>query len=87
MAAKACRLLRAIMTAADDDDEMLPTNPCRIKGAGDEHATERNALTVRQVFDQPGRVGTRPIGKTLPPTEIQSVAGHGCDARLQGQRL
>ena len=62
VAAKAYRLLRAVMTTAVDEDSMLPRNPCRIKGAGDEDAAERPVLTVRQVFDLAERVGRRPIG-------------------------
>ena len=62
MAAKAYRLLRAVMTTAVEDDSILPSNPCRIKGAGDEHAEERPVLTVRQVFDLADVVGRRPIG-------------------------
>jgi integrase len=62
MAAKAYRLLRAVMTTAVNDDNMLPRNPCRIKGGGDEHAEERPVLTVRQVFDLAERVGRRPVG-------------------------
>lgn len=46
MAAKAYRLLRAIMTTAVEDDSMLLRNPCRIRGAGDENAAERPVLTV-----------------------------------------
>jgi integrase len=61
MAAKAYRLLRAIMATAVDDGVLL-RNPCRIKGAGDEHAAERPVLTVRQVFDLAERVGMRPVG-------------------------
>ncbi|TDE60409.1 site-specific integrase [Nonomuraea mesophila] len=61
MAAKAYRLLRAVlMTAADD--RVIPQNPCRIRGAGDEHAQERPVLTVSQVFELADRVGLRPIG-------------------------
>jgi integrase len=61
MAAKAYRLLRAVlMTAADD--RVIPHNPCRIRGAGDEHAQERPVLTVSQVFELADRVGLRPIG-------------------------
>ncbi|SET63063.1 tyrosine-type recombinase/integrase [Nonomuraea wenchangensis] len=61
MAAKAYRLLRAVlMTAADD--RVIPHNPCRIRGAGDEHAQERPVLTVPQVFELADRVGLRPIG-------------------------
>ena len=62
MAAKAYRLLRAVMTTAAEDDNMLHRNPCRIKGAGDEQAEERPVLTVRQVFDLADVVGRRPIG-------------------------
>jgi integrase len=62
VAAKAYRLLRAIMTTAVEEDNMLTRNPCRIKGAGDEHAEERPVLTVNQVFDLADRIGRRPIG-------------------------
>jgi Phage integrase, N-terminal SAM-like domain len=61
MAAKAYRLLRAIMTTAVDDG-LLSRNPCRIKSASDEHAGERPVLTVGQVYDLAGRVGMRPVG-------------------------
>jgi hypothetical protein len=62
VAAKAYRLLRAIMTTAVDEDNMLPRNPCRINGAGDEDAAERPVLTVRQVFELAERVGRHPVG-------------------------
>jgi len=60
--AKAYRLLRAVMTTAVDEDNMLTRNPCRIKGGGDEDAAERPVLTVRQVFDLAELVGRRPVG-------------------------
>ncbi len=48
-AAKAYRLLRAIlMTAADDD--LIAENPCRIKGAGQENAAERPMLDTETVL-------------------------------------
>ena len=62
MAAKAYRLLRAIMTTAVEEDKILPRNPCRMRGAGEEHAAERPVLTVAQVFDLAERVGRRPVG-------------------------
>ncbi len=62
VAAKSYRLLRAIMTTAVDEDNLLPRNPCRIKGGGDEEAEERPVLTVRQVFDLAELVGRRPVG-------------------------
>ncbi|MEU1386096.1 MULTISPECIES: site-specific integrase [unclassified Nonomuraea] len=62
MAAKAYRLLRAVLMTASEDDRLIPHNPCRIRGAGDEHAAERPVLSVTQVFELAGRVGLRPIG-------------------------
>ncbi|MEU7892246.1 site-specific integrase [Nonomuraea sp. NPDC049152] len=47
--AKAYRFLRAVlMTAADD--RIIPRNPYRIRGAGEEKPDERPVLTVAQVF-------------------------------------
>jgi hypothetical protein len=49
-AAKAYRLLRAVlMTAADD--RIIPRNPCRIRRGGDEKPPERPVLTVAKVFE------------------------------------
>ncbi len=62
MAAKAYRLLRAVLTTAVEDDKLLPRNPCRIRGAGSERAAERPVLTVQQVFDLAELVGRRPVG-------------------------
>jgi integrase len=62
VAAKAYRLLRAILMTAVDEDKILPANPCRVKGAGGEQAAERPVLTVAQVFELASRVGVRPIG-------------------------
>ncbi|MQA96606.1 MAG: tyrosine-type recombinase/integrase [Streptosporangiales bacterium] len=60
--AKSYRLLRAVLMTAVEDDGILPRNPCRIKGAGDEKAPERPVLTVAQVFELAERVGKRPVG-------------------------
>jgi hypothetical protein len=49
-AAKAYRLLRAVLATAVDD-RLIARNPCRIRGAGDEKAAERPVLTIAQVFD------------------------------------
>jgi hypothetical protein len=46
MAAKAHRLLRVVMTTAVEEDKILARNPCRVRGAGEEHAPERPVLTV-----------------------------------------
>jgi integrase len=50
MAAKAYRLLRAVLMTAVKEDELIRINPCRIPGADQEKASERPVLTVAQVF-------------------------------------
>ncbi|RAY14907.1 site-specific integrase [Actinomadura craniellae] len=62
MAAKAYRLLRAVLMTAVEEDKILPRNPCRVRGAGTEQAAERPVLTVAQVFELAERVGVRPVG-------------------------
>ncbi len=62
MAAKAYRLLRAVLMTAVEEDKILTRNPCRIRGAGDEDAAERPVLTVAQVFELAEQVGLRPVG-------------------------
>jgi integrase len=62
VAAKAYRLLRAVLMTAVEDDKILPRNPCRIRGAGTEDAGERPVLTVAQVFGLAEQVGRRPVG-------------------------
>jgi integrase len=53
--AKAYRFLRAaLMTAADD--RIIPRNPCRVRGAGEEKPEERPTLTVRQVYELADRM-------------------------------
>jgi integrase len=48
-AAKAYRLLKAILATAADDG-LIRRNPCRVKGAGTENSPERPVLTVAQVY-------------------------------------
>jgi integrase len=57
-AAKAYRLLKAIMNTAVDDG-LIRRNPCRIKGAGQEKSPERPVLTIRQVFHLIGVIDPR----------------------------
>jgi hypothetical protein len=38
-------LLRAILNTAVTEEELIIVNPCRIKGAGEERASERPVLT------------------------------------------
>lgn len=51
VAAKAYRLLRAILNTAVQEDELIARNPCRVRGADRENPAERPVLTVRQVFE------------------------------------
>ncbi|AVT30917.1 site-specific integrase [Plantactinospora sp. BC1] len=50
MAAKAYRLLRAVLMTAVNEDELLRKNPCRIPGADQEKAPERPVLTMAQAL-------------------------------------
>jgi integrase len=76
-AAKAYRLLRAVLMTAVDEDKILSSNPCRIRGAGDERAPERPVLTVAQVFELAERVGRRPFGN------VRQVPGNRYRLRFQ----
>jgi hypothetical protein len=68
------------MTTAVEDDKILPHNPCRIRGAGTENASERPVLTVEQVFELADQVGRRPVGN------IRSVAdGYRLRFRRHGE--
>jgi integrase len=53
--AKAHRFLRAVFMTATDD-RIIPRNPCRIRGAGEENAEERPVLTLRQLYDLADRM-------------------------------
>lgn len=57
-AAKAYRLLRAVMTSAEAD-ELIRLNPCRIRGAGQEHAAERPMVATSLVLDLADAIGDR----------------------------
>jgi integrase len=57
-AAKAYRLLRAILNTAVDDG-LIRHNPCRVKGADKETSPERPVLTVAQVFALADAIGPR----------------------------
>jgi integrase len=57
-AAKAYRLLKAILNTAADDG-LIRRNPCRIVGAGQEKSPERPVLTVEQVGQLAEAVGAR----------------------------
>ena len=77
MAAKAYRLLRAVLRTAVEEDKILPSNPCRVRGAGEEHPAERPVLTVVQVFELADLIGRRPVGN------IRQRTGGGHRLRFQ----
>src|SRR5215471_5564895 len=77
MAAKAYRLLRAVLRTAVEEDKILPSNPCRVRGAGEEHPAERPVLTVVQVFELADLSGRRPVGN------IRQLTGGGHRLRFQ----
>ena len=56
MAAKAYRLLRAVLMTAVVEDKMISTNPCQIRGAGVENPQERPVLSVAEVFELAARM-------------------------------
>ncbi|MGI5513234.1 tyrosine-type recombinase/integrase [Streptomyces sp. CA-106131] len=56
--AKAYRLLKGILETAVDDD-LISRNPCRIKGAGKESASERRIATVAEVDGLAEAIGIR----------------------------
>ncbi|PRY32586.1 tyrosine-type recombinase/integrase [Umezawaea tangerina] len=56
MAAKAYRLLRAVLMTATNEDRIILRNPCQVAGAGAESPDERPVLTVSQVFDLASRM-------------------------------
>ena len=70
MAAKAYRLLRAVLNTAVDDD-ILERNPCRIRSAGDENPAERPTLSVEQV---------QALAMLMPPrfSAFVLVTTYGC---------
>ncbi|MDX3777526.1 tyrosine-type recombinase/integrase [Streptomyces sp. NPDC008313] len=83
--AKSYRLLKAILQTAVDDD-MLRSNPCRIKGAGKEEADERPTATIEQVFDLADAMGPRwrlmvLLGAfaSLRPEELAELRRHSVD--------
>jgi integrase len=57
-AAKAYRLLKAILNTALDDG-LIRRNPCRVKGASQEASPERPVLTIAQVYQLASAVDQR----------------------------
>jgi len=83
VAAKAYRLLRAVLTTAVDEDKILARNPCRVRGAGDEQTGERPVLTVAQVFELADLLGRRSFGNIRKvigglPAPVRPERAHAC---------
>lgn len=57
-AAKSYRLLRAILTTAVTDG-LIQTNPCRVRGAGDERSSERPIVGPDLVLKLADKIGPR----------------------------
>jgi integrase len=57
-AAKAYRLLKAVLSTAVDD-RVIRRNPCRIKGAGQEKSPERPTISIPEVYALADAVGQR----------------------------
>ena len=77
MAAKAYRLLRAVLMTAVEEDKILPRNPCRIRGAGEEHAPERPVLTVAQVFELAERSAVARSATSASSRPVDTGSGSG----------
>ncbi|HET7691321.1 MAG TPA: phage integrase SAM-like domain-containing protein, partial [Nocardioidaceae bacterium] len=58
MAAKAYRLLRAVLNTAVEDG-LITKNPCQIRGGGTESPAERPTISVSQVLDLADRMPER----------------------------
>jgi integrase len=61
-AAKAYRLLRAVLNTAVEPDNILTRNPCKVPGADKEQPAERPVLSVAQVFELADQVGDKAKG-------------------------
>ncbi|MEU8176376.1 tyrosine-type recombinase/integrase [Microbispora hainanensis] len=72
-AAKAYRLLRAVLMTAVEEDKLISQNPCRIKGADNEQTPERPILTVAQVFELADRMADRRFRALILLTTFASL--------------
>ncbi|MEV5743016.1 tyrosine-type recombinase/integrase [Microbispora rosea] len=92
-AAKAYRLLRAVLMTAVEEDKLLSRNPCRIKGADNEQTPERPILTVAQVFELADKMADRRFRALILLTTFASlrwgevIALRRSDIDLQGRTV
>lgn len=57
--AKAYRFLKAVMNTAWQDDKLVKSNPCTIKGAGKENSPERPTATIEQALTAADKIQPR----------------------------
>ncbi|HYQ66716.1 tyrosine-type recombinase/integrase [Actinophytocola sp.] len=57
--AKAYRFLKAVMNTAWQDDKLVKSNPCTIKGAGKEDSPERPTATIKQALKAADKIQPR----------------------------
>ena len=79
VAAKAYRLLRAILMTAVEEDRLLSRNPCRIRGAGDEK-TRRAPGADRRPGLRAGRGVSAVARSAISANCQQAVTGSGSAA-------
>ncbi|MEW9530955.1 hypothetical protein [Microbispora sp. NPDC049125] len=72
-AAKAYRLLRAVLMTAVEEDKLLSRNPCRIRDADNEQTPERPILTVAQVFELADKMADRRFRALILLTTFASL--------------
>ncbi|HTT88202.1 MAG TPA: hypothetical protein VMF65_01520 [Acidimicrobiales bacterium] len=48
-------------------DELIVRNPCRVRGAGQDHSAERPIATVAQVADQPRAIQLVKVARLYIP--------------------
>ncbi|MEV6041542.1 hypothetical protein AB0L65_61300 [Nonomuraea sp. NPDC052116] len=69
-AAKAYRLLRAVLMTAVEEDKLIARNPCRIKGADNEHTPERTTPSCSSASAarscEAATSGGKPSGRKRP---------------------
>lgn len=94
MIAKSYRVTRAILNTAVSEDELITTNPCRIKGAGQERTAERPVLSIDQVYELADLVPERWKAFILLKTfaslrwgEIAALTRHDMDLECNTVRI
>ncbi len=75
-AAKAYRLLRAVLMTAVNEDRILQRNPCQVRGADKEQPQERPVLNVAEVL-RPRRGDAGAVPGDDPADHLRQLAIRG----------